>query len=137
MIPEPLQFNGNDLHSALLKDPALKLDIDKEKSKSNQFGIYHDTYRPRDANGRRTRTHCYYLCDPDSKECVNSPPVGKVWYDTIPSIPELQKECEALARSTRTLRELPHDRNGMCSRVNLAAAEARVVLPGIDSLFYY
>ena len=47
MIPEPLQFDGNDLHSALLKDPALKLDIDKEKSKSNQFGIYHDTYRPR------------------------------------------------------------------------------------------
>jgi hypothetical protein len=43
-IPEPLQFNGNDLNNALQKDPALKLDIKAEKSAPNQFGIYHDTY---------------------------------------------------------------------------------------------
>jgi hypothetical protein len=35
--------------------------------------------------------------------------VGK-WYDTIPSLPELQKEYDAVAHSTRTTqRELPHD----------------------------
>jgi hypothetical protein len=47
MIPEPLQFDGNDLNNALRKDPALKLDIGAEKSARYQFGIYHDTYRPR------------------------------------------------------------------------------------------
>ena len=46
MIPEPLQFDGNDLNNALWKDPALKLDILAEKSAPIQFGIYHDTYRP-------------------------------------------------------------------------------------------
>jgi hypothetical protein len=81
-IPEPLQFDGNDLNSALLKDTALKLDIDVEKSAPNQFGIYHNMYRPSVAN---RKMHLYYLCDPDRKECVNSPPVGKAWYDTIPS----------------------------------------------------
>ena len=92
----------------MLKDPALKLDIDKEKSKSNQFRIYHDMYQPRDANGRRKRTHCYYLCDPDSKECINSPPLGKVWYDTIP---ELIDEIQALecASWNKEQRELPTD----------------------------
>ena len=45
-IPKPLQLNGNDLNNALLKDPALKLDIKAEKSAPNQFGIYHDKYRP-------------------------------------------------------------------------------------------
>jgi hypothetical protein len=65
-IPEPLKFNGKDLNNALRKDPALKLDIDAEKSARNQFGIYHDTYRPtRSGNGR---LHCYFLCDPDHKQ---------------------------------------------------------------------
>jgi hypothetical protein len=45
-IPEPLQFNADDLNNALLKDPALKLDMKAEKTASNQSGIYHDTYRP-------------------------------------------------------------------------------------------
>jgi hypothetical protein len=121
MIPEPLLFNGNDLNNALLKDPALKLDIEAEKTAPNRYGIYHDTYRPR---GRR-RTHCYYLCDPaDGNECVSSPPVGK-WYDTIPSLPELQKECDAIARSTRTLRELPHDVIDIVSKARHLAAEER------------
>jgi hypothetical protein len=40
MIPEPLQFDGNDLNNALRKDPALKLDIDAEKSARYQLGIY-------------------------------------------------------------------------------------------------
>ena len=122
-IPEPLQFDGNDLNNALLKDPALKLDMKAEKSVPNQFGIYHDTYRPRRDDANRRVAHCYYLCDPDGKECINSPPVGKVWYDTIPSIPELQKECEALVRSTRTLRELPHDAIDIVSRARYLAEE--------------
>jgi hypothetical protein len=89
---EPLQFDGNDVNSALLKDPAFKLDIEADKSASNIFGIYHDTYRPKDAASRR-RSHCYNLCDPDHKECIKSPPVGITWYDTIP---ELTGEIEAL-----------------------------------------
>jgi len=54
------------------------------------------------------RTHCYYLCDPDGNECVNSPPVGKVWYDTIP---ELIDEIQALERASRNKeqREFPAD----------------------------
>jgi hypothetical protein len=59
-IPEPLQFNGNDLNNALLKDPALKLDIQVDKSAPNQFGIYHNTYWPSDAN---RKIHFYYLCE--------------------------------------------------------------------------
>jgi hypothetical protein len=66
----------------LRKDPALKLDIEKEASARNQFGIYHHTYRTRGAN----RSHCYYFCDPDHKECVKSPPIGRVWYDTMPEL---------------------------------------------------
>ena len=82
----------------------MKLDIKAEKSALNQFGIYHDTYQPKGA----LRNHCYYLCDPGN-ECVLNPSVGK-WYDTIPSLPELQKECDAIVCSTRTTqRELPHD----------------------------
>jgi hypothetical protein len=51
-IPDPLEFDRNDLNNALLKDPALKLDMKAEKSSPNQFGIYHDIFRPRrdDAN---------------------------------------------------------------------------------------
>ena len=94
-IPEPLQFNGNDLNNALLKDPALKLDIWADKSAPNHFSIYHDTYRPRHTN---RETQCYYLCDPDGKESVKSPPVGKAWYDTFP---ELIGEIEALERASR------------------------------------
>jgi hypothetical protein len=45
-IPEPLKFDGNDLNNALLKDPAIKLDVKAENSAPNQFGIYHDTYWP-------------------------------------------------------------------------------------------
>jgi hypothetical protein len=119
MIPEPLQFNGNDLNNALRKDPALKLDIEAEKSAPNQFGIYHDTYRPRRGGSRKT--HCYYACEP-GKEHVHAPPIGK-WHDTIPSLPELQKECEALARSTRTLRELPHGVIDIVARARCLAEE--------------
>ena len=128
-IPEPLKLNGNDLKDELRKDPAMQIDIKRDQKLPNLYGIYHDQYRPGKQN-----VHCYYACKP-GKEHIHAPPIGK-WHDSIPSIPELQKECEAIARSTRTLRELPHDRNGMCSRVDLAAAEAHVVLPGIDSLFY-
>jgi hypothetical protein len=42
-IPEPLQFDGNNVNNVLRKDPALKLDILAEKSAPNQFVIYHDT----------------------------------------------------------------------------------------------
>jgi hypothetical protein len=81
MIPEPLQLKGNDLNNDLQKDPALKIDILAEKLSPNQFGIYHDTYRPTgDGNGR---LHCYYLCDPDGNECFNHSPVGMAWYDAV------------------------------------------------------
>jgi hypothetical protein len=95
MIPEPLQFNGNDLNSVLLNDPALlKLDIKaEEKLALNQFGICHDTYRQRDEKGR---IHCYYLCDPGN-ECVVNPQVGKKWYDTIPRVIH---EIQALEHTT-------------------------------------
>jgi hypothetical protein len=95
MIPDPLQFNANDLNNAVLRDPALKLDIRAEKSSPNQFGIYYDTYRPRDTN---RKSQCYYLCDPDGNECVNSPPVGKAWYDTLPQMIDV---IQALERETR------------------------------------
>jgi hypothetical protein len=101
-IPEPLQFNGNDLNNALQKDPALKLDIKAEKSAPNQFGIYHDTFRPRRDDGNRQRTHCYFLCDPDGNECVSSLPVGKKWYDTIPQVTD---EIQALGCATRNKEE--------------------------------
>jgi hypothetical protein len=60
------------------------VDILAEKSASNQFEIYNDTYWPtRRGNGR---LHCYYLCDPDGNECVNHPPVEMAWYDTVPQL---------------------------------------------------
>jgi hypothetical protein len=83
-IPEPLQFNGDDINDALRKDPALQLDIKAEKSIPNQFGIYHDIYRPMGPTNTNRKTQCYYLCDPGN-ECVLNPPVGK-WYDTIPCV---------------------------------------------------
>ena len=96
-IPEPLQFNGNDLSNALQKDFALQLDIKAEKSAPNQFGIYHNTFQPRRDDGSRQRTHCYYLCDPNANECVINPPVGKKWYDTIEDI---SNEIQALGCAT-------------------------------------
>ena len=101
-IPEPLQFNGNDLNSALLRDPSLKLDIKAEKSAPNQFGIYHDTFRPKRNDGNRQPSHCYYLCDPNANECVINPPVGKKWYDTIPQVTD---EIQALGCATRNKEE--------------------------------
>jgi hypothetical protein len=44
MIQKPLHFNGNDISRYLLKVPATKLDIQAEKSCTNEFGIYHDMY---------------------------------------------------------------------------------------------
>jgi hypothetical protein len=75
-IPEPLHFTGNDVNTALLRDSILKLDIAVEKSSPNEFGIYHDAYRPWDANNRKS-LHCYYLCNPEHKECVKSSPVAQ------------------------------------------------------------
>jgi hypothetical protein len=48
---------------------------------------------------------------------VHALPTGKKWYDTISSIPELQKECDAISCSTRKLREFPHDVIDIVSRV--------------------
>ena len=113
-IPEPLQFNGDDLNNALLKDPALKLDMKAEKLAPNQFGIYHDTYRPKDT---KRRNHCYYLCDPDCNEYLNSPPVGKAWYNTIP---QMHDEIQALERATRNKeqRQFPPDVIDLVSKAN-------------------
>jgi hypothetical protein len=102
-IPKPLKFNGNDLKDELRKDPTMKMDIKRDRMLPNLHGIYHDQYRP----CKQQTVHCYYACKP-GKEHVHAPPTEK-WYDSIPSIPELQKECEAIAHSTRMLRELPHD----------------------------
>ena len=114
-IPEPLKFNGNDLNNALLRDPALKLDMKAEKSSPNQFGIYYDTYRPRDTN---KQNQCYYLCDPDCNEYVNNPPVGKAWYDTIPQT--FDEEIQALERATRNKeqRPFPPDVIDLASKAN-------------------
>ena len=89
----------------MLKDPALKLDMKAEKSAPNRYGIYHDTYRPKES---KRRNHCYYLCDPDGNEHVNSPPVGKAWYNTIP---EIADEIQALERASRNKeqRQFPPD----------------------------
>jgi hypothetical protein len=45
-------------------------------------------------------THCYYACKP-GEEYVHVLPKEKKWYDSISSIPKLQKECDAIARSTQ------------------------------------
>jgi hypothetical protein len=93
MIPEPLQFDGNDLNKLLLKDPALKLVFVVEKLAPNHFGTYHNMYQPDDVN---RSLHCYYLCDPDGNECIKSPPVGMAWYATVP---QLIEEIQALLKS--------------------------------------
>jgi hypothetical protein len=97
-IPEPLQFNGKDINDALRKDPALQLDIKAEKSIPNQFGIYHDIYRPMGPTNTNRKTQCYYLCDPGN-ECVLNPPVGKKWYDTVPKT--FDEEIQALERASQ------------------------------------
>jgi hypothetical protein len=109
-IPMQLKFNGNDLNNALRKDPAMKNDIKRDQKLPNVYGIYHDHYKPVGQN-----IHCYYACKP-GEEYVHAPPTGNKWYDSIASIPELQKECEAIARSTRKLREFPHDVIDIVSR---------------------
>ena len=96
-ISEPLQFNANDdLKNALLKDLALKLDMQAIKSAPNQFWIYHDTYRPKDT---KQRNHCYYSCDPDGNDHVQSTSLGKAWFTTIPE--EMMDDIRALERATR------------------------------------
>ena len=118
-IPEPLQFNGNDLNNALLKDPALKLDIDAEKSAPNQFGIYHNTYRPSDAN---RKIHFYYLCDPDGNGCVKSPPLGMAWYDTVPQLIDKIQALECATRN-KERRELPADVIDLVSKAKALVQE--------------
>jgi len=85
-----------------------------EKSAPNEFGIYHDMYRPKDTN---RKTQCYYLCDPDCNEYVNNPPVGKAWYDTIPNTFD---EIQALERATRNKeqRPFPPDVIDLASKAN-------------------
>jgi hypothetical protein len=89
-----------------------------EKSASNQFGIYHDTYRPKDT---KRRNHCYYLCDPDGNEHVHSPPIGKAWYNTFP---QLNDEIKALERASRNKeqRQFPPDVIELISIANQAPA---------------
>ena len=104
-IPEPLQLNANDLNNALLKDPALKLDMQAEKASPNQFGIYHNTYRPKDT---KQRNHCYKLCNPDGSDHVQSTSLEKAWFTTIP---EMMDDIRALKRATRhkEQRQFPPD----------------------------
>jgi len=87
-----------------------------EKSAPNEFGIYHDTYRPKDTN---RKTQCYYFCDPDGKECINSLPVGKAWYDTVPQT--FDEEIQALERASRNKqieRPFPLDVIDLVSKAN-------------------
>ena len=74
-------------------------------------------------NSRR-RTHCYYLRDPDHKEYVKSPPIGKAWYDTIP---ELIDEIEALERASRNKeqRQFPTDVIELVSKAKHALVHKR------------
>ena len=116
-IPESLRFNGDDLKDELRRDPAMRIDIKRHHKLPNLHGIYHDQYRP----DKKKNIHCYYACKP-GEEHVHAPPTGK-WHDSIPSIPELEKECQAVARSTRTQRELPHDVIDIISRVSHLAEE--------------
>jgi hypothetical protein len=111
----------------------MKIDIKRDQKLPNLYGMYHDhahQYRP----GKQI-VRCYYACKP-GKEHVHAPTIGKR-YDSIPSIPELQKECEAIARSTRTLRELPQD---VIDRVRWSSDDAEEVDDGqqkrsLDLLF--
>ena len=122
-IPEPLQFDGNNVNNVLQKDPALKLDILAEKSAPNQFVIYHDTYRQtRRGSGR---LHCYYLCDPDGNECFNHPPVGMAWYDT--AVPQVDSEIQVLEHVTRLVnkeqRQFPVDVIDLVAKTNALTQE--------------
>jgi hypothetical protein len=121
-IPEPLQFNGNDINNALRKDPALQLDIKAEKLAPNQFGIYHDVYRPMGPTNTNKITHCYYLCDPGI-ECVKSPPVGKKWYHTIPDmVDEIQAPLERASRN-KEQRQFPADVIDLVSKAKTLVQE--------------
>jgi hypothetical protein len=88
-----------------LKDPALKLDMQAEKSAPNQFGIYDDTYRPKNT---KRRNHCYYLCDPNGNDHVQSTSLGMAWFTTIP---EMMDDIRALERATQSKeqRQFPPD----------------------------
>ena len=79
--PEPLQFNGNDLNNALLKDPALKLDIVADKSAApNQLGIFHHMCQQTVGKGT---TLFFFLSVPDGNEYFINPLVGMTWYGTV------------------------------------------------------
>jgi hypothetical protein len=90
-IPVHLKLNGNDLKDELRKVPAMKMDIKRDQNLPNFHGIYHDQCRP----GTGQNIHCYYACKP-VEEHVLAPPTRK-GHESIPSIPELQKECEVIA----------------------------------------
>jgi hypothetical protein len=90
--PEPLKCNGNNLKDELRKDPVMKTNIKQDHKLPNLHGIYHDQYRPGKQN-----IHCYYACKP-VKAHVYAPSTGEKWYESIPSIQEILKECEAIAR---------------------------------------
>jgi hypothetical protein len=94
-IPEPLKFNGNDLSNVLRKDPSMQNEIKRDQNLPNLHGIYRDQYKPSWQN-----THRCYVCKP-GEEYVHATPKGKKWYDSISSIPELQKECDTIAHSTQ------------------------------------
>ena len=102
VIPEPLKFNGNDLSNVLRKDPSMQIEIKWDQDLPNFHGIYRDQYKP----GWR-KTHCYYACKP-GEEYVHALPKEKKWYDSISSIPKLQKECDAIARSTQRVPKWCH-----------------------------
>ena len=98
----------------------MSVDTRRDHNLPNMHGIYHGQYKTGNKN-----VHCYYACEP-GQEYVYAPPQGKRWFDSIPSIPELQKECEAIAPSTRTmLREFPHDVIHIVSAARHLAAEER------------
>jgi hypothetical protein len=104
-IPEPLKFNGNDLSNVLRKDPSMQNEIKQDQNLPNLHGIYHDQYKLSWWN-----THCYYACKP-SKEYVHAPPKGNKLYDSISSIPELQKECDTIGHWTQRVSPWCHHRH--------------------------
>ena len=77
-------------------------------------------YRPRDT---KRKTQCYYLCNPNSNECVIDPPVGKKWYDTIEDI---SNEIRALGCATRAQeqeRQFPADVIDLVSKAKAIVQE--------------
>ena len=100
-IPSKLAFTGSELNLAILRDPVLKLDIETEKTQTNDSGIYHDQYTP-----TKTGVHCYYACDATLNDHVKAPPGRKLWFHTIPSVAD---EVKAMERMTRMERLLPNE----------------------------